>query len=68
MYRCSKCGQPKRGHICPYKAKTMAEVIDLCLSDDDAGASVVAVGFAFRTLARAALAVCRFAALAACGK
>ena len=40
MYRCSKCGQPKRGHICPYKAKTMAEVIDLCLSDDDAGASV----------------------------
>ena len=39
MYRCSKCGQPKRGHICPYKAKTM-EVIDLCLSDDDAGASV----------------------------
>ena len=41
MYRCSKCGQPKRGHICPYKAKTMAEVIDLCLSDDDAGGASV---------------------------
>ena len=24
-YRCSKCGQPKRGHVCPYQPRVVKD-------------------------------------------